>query len=40
LYRDFFQLLLVEGKPLYSCFYTYIDAIKGCQLYQVFDQTI
>jgi hypothetical protein len=33
--RDFFQLLLVEGKPLYSLSHSYlsINAIKGQQLY-------
>jgi ATP-dependent DNA helicase PIF1 len=33
LYRDFFQLPPVGGKPLYSLKHSHIDAIKGHQLY-------
>jgi hypothetical protein len=29
LYRDFFQLPPIGGKPLYSLKHLYIDAIKG-----------
>jgi hypothetical protein len=38
--RDFFQLPLIGGKPLYSLNHSYIDAIKGHQLYQAFNCTI
>ena len=37
---DFFQLPLVAGQPLYTRSHTHVDAIKGHQLYQVFDRTI
>lgn len=37
LYKDFFQLPLVGGQPLYSLKYSYINVIKGHQLYQGFD---
>jgi len=37
---DFFQLSPVGGQPLFSSKHTHVDAIKGHQLYQAFDQTI
>jgi hypothetical protein len=37
---DFFQLPPVGGQPLYSLKHSHIDAIKGHQLYQIFDRTI
>jgi ATP-dependent DNA helicase PIF1 len=37
---DFFQLLPVGGRPLFSWSHTYANAIKGCQLYRVFDRTV
>lgn len=40
LYRDFFQLSPIGGKPIYTLSHTYVDAIKGHQLYRVFDYTV
>jgi ATP-dependent DNA helicase PIF1 len=40
LYRDFFQLPPVGGQPLYSLKHSHVNAIKGHQLYQIFDRTI
>jgi ATP-dependent DNA helicase PIF1 len=37
---DFFQLPPVGGQPLYSLKHSYVDAIKGHQLYKAFDRTI
>ena len=37
---DFFQLPPVGGQPLYSLKHSHIDAIKGHQLYRMFDRTI
>ena len=37
---DFFQLLPVGGQPLYSSKHSHINAIKGHQLYRMFDRTI
>lgn len=37
---DFFQLPPVGGQPLYSFKHSHIDAIKGHQLYRIFDRTI
>jgi hypothetical protein len=37
---DFFQLPPVGGKPLYSLKHSHVDAIKGHQLYRLFDRTI
>ena len=38
--RDFFQLLPVGGKPLFSRTHLDVDALKGQQLYQAFDRTV
>jgi hypothetical protein len=37
---DFFQLPPVGGQPLYSLKHSHINAIKGHQLYQMFNRTI
>jgi PIF1-like helicase len=37
---DFFQLLLVGCKPLYTLYHTHVDVIKGHQLYRAFDRTV
>jgi ATP-dependent DNA helicase PIF1 len=37
---DFYQLLPVGGKPLYSLRASHIDEIKGQQLYRAFNKTI
>jgi hypothetical protein len=38
--RDFFQLLPVGGRALYSSIYATLETIKGQQLYRSFDQTV
>jgi ATP-dependent DNA helicase PIF1 len=40
LYRDFFQLLPVGRRVLFSTVVTGIDAFKGQQLYRIFDKTV
>jgi ATP-dependent DNA helicase PIF1 len=38
--RDFYQLLPVAGKPLYSLSHPSINTVKGHQIYQAFNRTI